>query len=57
MFDMKSISTFPQDINQHEPIARSMGYEISDIEKSKDFLDKYISVTDSVRSQFNNLLG
>jgi len=57
MFDMKSISTFPEDINQHEAIARSMGYEISDIEKSKDFLEKYVSVTDTVRSHFIDLVG
>ncbi len=53
LFDMKPISAFATDPAGHEPVARAMGF----FENNNEFLDKYISVTESVRKSFIEIVG
>jgi glutamate-ammonia-ligase adenylyltransferase len=57
VFDMKSISTFPNDINKIEGLVRSMDYLDDNYQvAAKSFLDDYKSTTQKVRHIFNDIL-
>jgi len=54
LFDMKSISDFPQSPEAHQPLARAMAY----IDGEPDeFLNVYRQVTGSVRDEFAKIVG
>ena len=53
LFDMKAISAFPQEPAAHIPLARAMGYFDKD---EPHFVEKYLSVSDKVRTLFNHYL-
>lgn len=57
VFDMKSISTFPKDINKIEGLVRSMDYLDDNYQvAAKSFMDEYKSTTQKVRKIFNDIL-
>lgn len=56
VFDMKSISTFPKDINKIEGLVRSMDYLDDNYQvAAKSFMDEYKSTTQKVRKIFNDI--
>ena len=56
VFDMKSISTFPKDINKIEGLVRSMDYLDDNYQDAAEsFMDDYRNTTHRVRHIFNDV--
>ncbi|MBI4005560.1 MAG: hypothetical protein HY356_02725 [Gammaproteobacteria bacterium] len=56
--DLKSISTFSQDVNGVHVLARAMGYIDEDFDRAAHkFLENYQKVTQGVRRNFISILG
>ena len=57
VFDMKSISTFPKDVDKNNGLVRSMNYLDDNIENAAgQFMDDYKSITKKTRIIFNDIL-
>lgn len=57
VFDMKSISTFPKDVDKNNGLVRSMNYLDDNIENAAgQFIDDYKSITKKTRIIFNDIL-
>jgi len=58
VFDMKSISTFPKDVDKNDGLVRSMNYLDDNIENAAgQFIDDYRSITKKTRIIFNDILA
>ena len=58
VFDMKSISTFPKDVDKNNGLVRSMNYLDDNIENAAgQFIDDYRSITKKTRIIFNDILA
>lgn len=58
VFDMKSISTFPKDVDKNNGLVRSMNYLDDNIENAAgQFIDDYKSITKKTRIIFNDILA
>jgi len=54
VFDMKSISTFPKDLDKNVGLVRSMNYQDDNIEyAAEQFMDDYKNITKRTRNIFN----
>jgi len=57
VFDMKSISTFPKEVDKNNGLVRSMNYLDDNIENAAgQFIDDYKSITKKTRIIFNDIL-
>jgi len=58
VFDMKSISTFPKDIDNNVGLVRSMNYQDDNIENAAgQFMDDYKNITKKTRNIFNEIFS
>jgi len=56
VFDMKSISTFPKNLDKNVGLVRSMNYQDDNIEHAAgQFMDDYKNITKKTRNIFNNV--
>jgi len=54
VFDMKSISTFPKDLDKNDGLVRSMNYQDDNVEHAAgQFMDDYKNITKKTRNIFN----
>lgn len=54
LFDMKSVSAFPRQTDEHLPVAAAMGYAENNADQ---FVHEYTKITDYVRGRFKKYLG
>ena len=58
VFDMKSISTFPKDLDKNIGLVRSMNYQDGNIEHAAgQFMDDYKNITKKTRNIFNDIFS
>ncbi len=58
VFDMKTISSFSQNVGDLHVLARAMGYLETDVDNAADrFLNDYLQATQTVRKYFVTILG
>jgi len=56
VFDMKSISTFPKDLDKNVGLVRSMNYQDNNVEHAAgQFMDDYKNITKKTRNIFNDI--
>jgi len=53
LFDLKSVDSFPSDVNSNVSLARAMGFG----NNTAGFMDKYLEITTEVRRLFIKLVG